>query len=116
VDAPAEAEVRRPPGRGDVEFAAARLVGARRFAEQVDRGPGPDVEAVEGEVGQGFPGDPGRGGPDPHDLLDRGGPELGALAEQPPLAGVLQEHLHGQAELVPGGVEPAEDQQHQCVA
>jgi hypothetical protein len=118
VDSAAEPEVGRPPGRGDVEFAAAGLrgVGACRFAEQVDRGSGLDVETVEGEVGQGFPGDPGRGGPDPHDLLDRGGPELGTLAEQPPLAGVLQEDLHGQAELVPGGVEAAEDQQHECIA
>jgi len=53
VNSAAEPEVGRPPGRGDVEFPAACLrgVGSRRFAEQVDRGPGLDIETVEGEVG-----------------------------------------------------------------
>ena len=71
--------------------------------------------AVEGEAGHGLPGDPRRGGADPHDLLDGGWPQFRALAEQPPLGGVVQEGLHGQAELVAGGVEAAEDQQHQRV-
>ena len=115
MDAAAEAEVRRPPGRGDVEVRAARL-GSRRLAEQVDRGPGRDVEPVEGEVRQGFPGDPGRGGADPHDLFDRRRPQSGVLAEDPPLAGMVHEDLQGQAELVPGGVEAAEDQQDERVA
>ena len=53
---------------------------------------------------------------DPHDLLDGGLAQLGTLGEQRPLVGVADEGLHGQAELVAGGVVAAEDQQHQPVA
>jgi len=114
VDPAAEAEVRRLAGRGDIEFrAAGAWVGSRRLAEQVDGGARGDVEPVEGEVGDSLPGDPGGRGTDPHDLLDRGRTQFRVLAEQPPLAGVVQEGLHGQAELVAGGVEAPEDQQHE---
>src|SRR5215472_10684677 len=117
VDAAAETEVRRPVCCGDVEVAATGLrIGSGRLAEQVDRGAGGDVEPVEAEAGDCLPGHPRGRGADPHDLLDRGRAQVRALAEQPPLARVVDEGLHGQAELVAGGIEAAEDQQHQRVA
>ncbi len=43
--------------------------------------------------------------------------ELGALGRAAATgSGCSQEDLHGQAELVPGGVEAAEDQQHERIA
>src|SRR5215831_7848820 len=43
-------------------------------------------------------------------------PQLGTLGQEPPLGRVIQERLHGQAELVAGGVEAAEDQQYERIA
>ncbi len=81
----------------------------------MDGGAGGDIQPVEGEVLDGLPGDPGCGGADPHDLLDRGRSQFRALPEQPPLGRVINEDLHGQAELIAGGVEAAEDQQSERI-
>src|SRR5690242_7716004 len=112
----AEAEVRLA-FCGDVEPGREySRVGARGFAVEVDRGAGGELDAFVLEVFQYLTGHPAHGGVDPHDLLDGLAAEGGVFGEQPPLIEVAHERLHREAELITGGVEPAEDQERHGIS
>ena len=86
-------------------------IGAARLREQVDRRALGHVDPVDIAVLRRLAGDPRGGRPHPHDLLNRIGGQLGALAQQRPLLRVADEEVHGEAELVAGRVDTALEQE-----
>ena len=86
-------------------------IGVRGRAEQVERRPLRDVEAVDRDVLHRPARRPDHRRVPADHLLDRAAAQLRVLRQEAPLVGPLDEELQRQAELVLGRVHPAEHDQ-----
>ena len=110
VSAGTKTEVRLAFGR-DIEpgiFEDGRI-GTGRLAEQVNRRALFDIQSLIVEILQRFAGHPCHGRAHAHDFFDSSPCQLRIFTQQFPLVRVLDEHVHGQGDLVTRGVDAAEN-------